>query len=336
MDRETRIQEIDKKEFYGGKTVISYSQYKKYSECPRAWQYRYRDKKRLPSDSIHTIFGKAIHETIQLYLDTMYMDTVKAANALELDLILKHKLKEEFLAAKKKFQKSEETDKQFPCTVEDMTEFYQDGLNILKEFKKHRSDYFNTRTTELISIEEPIIKEVKSGVHFAAFLDVIIRNKNTGKYTIIDIKTSTKGWNKWKKKDKVLVNQVVAYKNFYAEKLGVDPDQIKVMYLIVKRKLYEDLDWPQKRLQEYSPANGSITQNKIDQEIKDFVNEAFDENGNYVKRDLEIKPEKYKCAFCEYSVQFGDIPICDQGGNRWSKDDYSENMQPYLDFNGGE
>jgi len=44
---------------------ISWSQVQIYNQCPFKWKLNYIDKIRPVSDSIYTIYGKALHEGLQ-------------------------------------------------------------------------------------------------------------------------------------------------------------------------------------------------------------------------------------------------------------------------------
>ena len=63
---------------------ISYSQMQIFRQCPHRWKLQYKDKIKRFTSSIHTVFGTAIHEVLQHYLDVMF-DT-SAVNADKLDL----------------------------------------------------------------------------------------------------------------------------------------------------------------------------------------------------------------------------------------------------------
>ena len=54
---------------------------------------------------------------------------------------------------------------------------------------------------ELVGIEVPIFMNVQEGVQLKSFLDVVIRNKVSGRITIIDLKTSTRSWTDFHKKN---------------------------------------------------------------------------------------------------------------------------------------
>jgi hypothetical protein len=45
--------------------------------CPRKWKLTYIDGLEAPSDSIDTIYGTAMHETIQAFLTEYYAITSK-------------------------------------------------------------------------------------------------------------------------------------------------------------------------------------------------------------------------------------------------------------------
>ena len=108
---------------------ISYSQLSMFSECPKRWKLNYIDKLRIFESGIHLIFGTAMHEVLQKYLEVMYYDTVKNADKLDLDKMLRDNLIQEF-------KKAEEQDGKPPATKEQINEFFEDGVEILKFFKK--------------------------------------------------------------------------------------------------------------------------------------------------------------------------------------------------------
>ena len=67
---------------------VSFSQYSQYYQCPYRWKLNYIDDHKTFTDTIHTIFGRSIHITLQTYLKVMYNKTAKEANELPLGDIL--------------------------------------------------------------------------------------------------------------------------------------------------------------------------------------------------------------------------------------------------------
>ena len=281
---------------------ISYSQLSMFNECPLRWKLNYVDDLRISESNIHLIFGTAMHEVLQEYLENMYYSSIKNADVLNLEEMLRDKLIEQFKIA-------EESDGKAPCTKEELQEFFQDGVNILDFFRKKRSDYFQKRQYELIGCEVPIEVDLENNVKIVGYLDVVLKHIPTDTITIIDIKTSTRGWNKWQKADKNKTQQLLLYKNFYSKQYNHPMDKIDVEYFIVKRKLWENTDFPQKRVQKFVPANGKPSINKVINGLNLFLQNSFDENGKYKTDKIFANPSKKACRFCE----FNQTEYCNQG-----------------------
>ena len=113
---------------------ISYSQVSMYNDCPLRWKLNYVDKLRISESNIHLLFGTAMHEVIQTWLEVMYHDSIKNANKLNLEQRLHDKMYERFKIDKETYGKN-------PCTLEEMKEFFNDGVEILDFVKKRRADY---------------------------------------------------------------------------------------------------------------------------------------------------------------------------------------------------
>jgi len=287
------------------KNKISYSQYSLWSQCPHRWKVIYIDKKRIDEPGIELIFGSAIHHTLQAYLTALYSNGVKFADSMELKDILREYMGNEYRKLKEIYGESLDN----KITKNDMLKFYYDGIKILDGFLKHRRDYFNYRDEELIGVEVPIEYSLRENLNFVAYLDVVLRNKVTGKIRIVDFKTSRRGW-KYQKNDENKTSQLVIYKSFYSEKFKVDLKDIDVEFIILKRELYEDSPYPQKRIQRFVPASGKPTVNKTMQNFNRFLNTCFDSVGNCVSGIVYPKiATENNCRYCE----FNQVPeLCDK------------------------
>ena len=272
-----------------------------YSDCPLRWKLNYVDDLKISESNIHLIFGTAMHEVLQSYLEIMYYDTVKNANLLPLEEMLRDKLIEQFKLA-------EERDGKPPCTKKDIGEFFQDGCDILDFFKKRRGEYFSKKGYKLIGCEVPIEVDMKNNIKMVGYIDIVILDEISNTIKIYDIKTSTRGWNKWMKKDENKTQQLLLYKQFYSKQYNHPIDKIEVEYFIVKRKLWENLDFPQKRVQKFVPASGKPSMNKVNSRLLKFVNEAFTEDGEK-KDDMIATPSKKACKWCE----FNQTEYCTEG-----------------------
>jgi len=272
---------------------VSYSQYGMYSTCQQQYKLKYVDKLGESSANIHTIFGSAMHETIQHFLDVMYNVTKKQALTLNLEGMLYDSLVEHFTNEKEKMEG------RFPCTKQELDEFFEDGKLILEYFTKKLDKLYSKSGFELVAIEQMLNAEVKPGVNFVGFIDVLLKDKTTQEYIIIDLKTSTRGWNKYQKNDKVKTSQMLLYKKFYSEKYDIPLDKIKVEYQILKRKLWEGADFPVPRISKFVPANGKPSVNRAWDGFLGFVNNVFGENGEIIQTDFPTNKGKH-CDWCEF------------------------------------
>ena len=273
---------------------ISYSQLSMYGDCPLRWKLNYIDRLSIFESNIHLLFGTAMHEVLQKYLEVMYNDSVKNADKLNLEQRLHDKMIEQFKLAREKEGKD-------PCTVEQIREFFQDGCDILDFFKKRRGEYFSKRGYKLIGCEVPIDVDLKKNIKMVGYLDIVILDEITNTLKIYDIKTSTMGWNKWAKKDENKTQQLLLYKQFYSKQYNHPIENIEVEYFIVKRKLYENLDFPQKRVQKFSPASGTVSMNKVAKRLDLFLELAFDSEGQRTSDDIIATPSKKACKWCEFN-----------------------------------
>ena len=258
------------------------------------------------NQSIHTIFGTAFHETLQHYLTVMFEQSVTKANQIDLNQYLADQMHSLYKEAVEKMGEH------FSNKVE-MNEFYSDGIAILDWFKKKRGAYFSAKNEELLGIEIPIyhpVNEYNKNVMMLGYLDVVVRDKRDGKITIIDIKTSTMGWNKYQKADKIKTSQLVLYKKYFAEQYGFDVEKIDIKYMIVKRKLIEGAMFPQKRITEFMPASGKPTRNKLARSIESFVELNFNADGTYRDKQFTAVAGKNNknCKYCEFKDQYELCP----------------------------
>jgi hypothetical protein len=277
--------------------AVSYSQYSIYSQCNYQWYLTYIKKESSFKPSIYLVYGTAMHETIQTYLQTMYDQSIKVADEIDLS-----KLLEERLVANYKESISENNNEHF-STKEELKEFLSDGQITLDWFKKNRGKYFSKKNTELVGIEIPILQPVLEdipNVLMNGSIDFIIYDKILKKYTIYDIKTSTKGWTDYEKKDQTKINQILLYKRFYSKVMNVSEESIDVMFFIVKRKVFNHPDFPTYRIQEFVPSNGKRKVQEAINDFSNFIRECFTPEAKYNTERLYAKNIN-SCKFCPYN-----------------------------------
>ena len=272
---------------------ISYSQFAKWDKCPYTWKLDYVDKQTTFYGNIYTLFGTALHETIQAYLVCYYERTIKEADNLPLKDILQYRMEENYKISK------EQHGDDFEVTLEEMKEFFQDGNNIIDEFLKRKNSYFPKKNTEMLGIEVGLNYNLPNNLNFVGYMDVVLHNKVTGRVKIIDIKTATMGWNKYMKADKNKTNNLLLYKQFFSKEREIPIDKIDIEYLILKRKLYENIAYPQKRIQVFSPASGKPSINRVITRLQEFMEECYDEDGNIIDNDYQKCEKHKKCRLCK-------------------------------------
>jgi len=304
------IQQTPKREVnYAFQKNISYSQYSMWKKCPKQWALQYRDGHKIYTPSVHTVFGKALHEAFQHYIQVMYDKSGAAADREDILEILKDKIREHYQDEYKK------NNNQHFSNPGELSEFYQDGVEILNYLKKNRGKYFSKRGWHLVGIETPITMPPISSnpnVLFIGYLDIVMYNDRVNKFKIIDIKTSTNGWKlDYVKKDEDKQFQLILYKKFFSEQFGVDEKDIDIEFFITRRKVYEGGDYPQKRFQMYSPPSGKIKIGRATQAINEFINECFNEN-KYNKKEMLPNPSKWNCTFCAFKE---NTNLCGLGSN---------------------
>jgi hypothetical protein len=282
---------------------VSYSQLSMWTQCPHKWKLNYIDELGVFTDNIFTLFGTSVHETIQAYLVCYYERTIKEADSLPMYDILQYRMETNYKRA------VENSTEELDITLEDMKSFFMDGCNIIDEFIKHKSGHFPKKNTSLVGIEIGLNEKLENNINFRGYMDVVIHNKTTGRIKIIDIKTSTMGWNKYMKADKNKTNQLLLYKYFFSREKKIPIDKIDIEYLILKRKLYENFDYPQKRLQAFSPASGKPSINRVINNLNEFLSDGFDGEGNYINKNYRKIVSQKNCKWCE----FKDLPQhCDR------------------------
>jgi len=278
---------------------VSFSQYGMWSSCPQQYKLNYIDKLGESSSNIHTIFGSAMHETIQHYLSVMYGVSKKQADEINVDKLLLERMRENYKGEVEKM--SEGT----PCSQEELEEFFGDGRRILEWFMKHIGKFYSKSGYELVGIEIPLNKEIKKGVHFIGFIDIVLRDVAENTIVIIDLKTSTMGWNQYQKADKLKNSQILLYKKYYSELFNIPLTKIRVEFQIMRRKLPEDSPYPVPRISKHIPPNGAPSVNKVYDEFMQFIDTVFDDEGNYRDIDFPKVPgnAKKNCKWCEFSVR---------------------------------
>lgn len=277
------------------KKKVSFSQYSMYMKCPYSWKLNYLEGMRKTELNMSIFFGTAMHHAIQTFLETLYTKGVAEAGELDVFQLFKDKLAAELEKEKENYTPKEE----------EVTEFINDGENIIRTVLStaNRMKYFPSKKYEFIGVEVPLDMDILNNVSFIAFIDLVLKDKETGKYKIYDFKTSAVGWNNYMKEDEAKYSQILLYKAFYSKKFNVALEDIEVEFFILKRKLYENVGFPQSRIQTFVPLHNQKSISEALGGFINFVQECFTSNGEF---NMEAKypkiPGKAKknCKYCAH------------------------------------
>ena len=275
-----------------------------FNTCQMQYKLAYVDNLRQTSGNIHTVFGTSLHEVIQGFLSTMYGSNTKEALSMPLEETLRDRLRENFKSENEKLTEG------YVCTKDELVEFYEDGIAILKWFRRHFEKLYSRSSEDLIGIELELAKPIRDNLSFIGFIDVAVRDNYATRIKLIDIKTSTRGWSDYQKKDKVKNAQLVLYKHMYSELFDTALDSIDVEYHITRRKIPDYTPYPIPRFTRHVPSNGKISVNNAKQSFDAFIDHVFDDVGNY-KTDARYLKNPFKNGFnCKY-CEFMKRGICD-------------------------
>ena len=172
-------------------TKISYSAYSLYKNCGH--RYYLENIIEAPDfvPSIYAYFGDAMHDSLRKGIEHSLNEEERINN---------------FVYVFKKLVMDNLQD--YPDFVK-LKEFTEQGIEILKIMPTERL----SEKYVFIGAEELIVEPMHGNYSFVGFIDLILKNKLTGKYVIIDWKTSTFPWDvEQKKSDKTFMSQMMFYK----------------------------------------------------------------------------------------------------------------------------
>ena len=301
ITHKTKLHEVN----YAIDKTVSYSQYATWRTCNYQWYLAYAQNNQVYSQNIYTVFGTAIHNTLQYYIDKVFNVSNKKANEIDLNDYFKTQFTEEYKRGLKVNK-----DQQY-SNPDEMREFYEDGCLIIDAFKKDKIKWFGVRGWKLIGCEVPIVYPVHEhqNLYMKGFIDLVVYDETYDKYYIYDIKTSYKGWGDKEKKNQTKMQQILLYKKYFSELYGVDLDKIEVEFIVVKRKIWENADFNIPRVQGVKPAAGKIKMKQAEQDFQQFLNECFTNDGGFIfDKEYPMNISKESCTWCPFNGN-----LCNKG-----------------------
>ena len=260
-----------------GKIHISFSEFSKFEECGHRHLIEKYLKLVQDETSIHLIFGNAIHKAIEI--------GIKELSLVEDRVLI---FREEF------YREMHNNLSEHPDMIY-FKEFMEQGENIIR----YVSTEAIIKKYEIIGVEYVLYEPLYGNYYFKGFIDLIVRDRITGRYVIIDWKTSGEAWdvNK-KKKNEIFLAQMRLYKFFFARKNGIPLDQIDCRYVVLNRlknKKYSSLGFG-----ELQPVEIYSSEQDIEESILKVANaiKTIHIDNKFLKAKLNDK--KGNCFFCPF------------------------------------
>lgn len=275
---------------------ISFSQYSTYKQCQHKWYLSYILK--LPGDvSEELIFGSCLHTVIEEMLgNPLFQKMYKTDATTTVRNIFKSALKEELLKVKDivfltKFKNGSLGNIFVAQAVKVL-----DALHFFKLFHEWEIVEIEKKLDGVTVAENDTVKILFKGV-----IDLVLKNKVTNEYLILDWKSSGKPWDINKKlNDKDFIAQLYLYKHFYSTIYNIPFDLIHTAFYNLPRMS------PMK--QEFFPID--ITAEATEIFLKEFSEVCFKmvEHKKTQKDFIKVKMVTTK-NYC-YRCKFNTIELC--------------------------
>jgi len=279
---------------YVDKIHISFSEFSLFKQCGHRHLVEKHLKLTESQMTVHLFFGNAIHAALE--------ESIKKAIGL-----------------KKRIDFFKET------FAKDMLDYMKDEPGFrqeLKEFLKQGEDLLNMLSIEnifkkykIVSVEEPIMEHVYGEFYFKGFIDLVVQDRETGRYVIIDWKTSGQKWNlKKKMEDDIFLCQMRFYKYFWAKKNNYPLDEIDCEYIVLNR--LKNKKKPESGCGEIQNVEVNSTKEEIYESLEMLADsmESIHINRKFPKIKHTPKKEFLGCMFCK--LKGGNHPLCNNDKNQ--------------------
>jgi len=198
--------------------TVSYSQLRNWLKCPH-YHYRVSVTKEIPyPTNKYTVLGTSVHNTCEQILENNIKNK-RLIRQLLLDNTIVEKLE------------NPEVDR---SEVDQLLRPYFNILPDIPSFLERNHPDFSLHSTEYkidVGLNSYYSVNWNNDYRFVGYVDLILKN-NKGEYLLVDWKTSTKGWNKWKRKDDKYTYQLPLYSYFFAKNLQIPLEKVRNAFII--------------------------------------------------------------------------------------------------------
>ena len=193
---------------------ISYSELKDWKFCPFYHKLTRVDKIDGFKGNEYTAFGTAMHSVCEKKL-------------------LKEEVNEEFFIEELRKNISE-LDEDIEINKKLVLDMMGQGKKIIPEIQDALDEYFEEY--EVLAVEMPLYEPIENeeGYQFKGYIDAVVTTPD-GKVHIFDWKTCSWGWDMKKRSDPIIAYQLTLYKNYFCQKMNIDPKNVETHFALLKR-----------------------------------------------------------------------------------------------------
>jgi|TARA_R110000803_G_scaffold39201_10_gene84527 hypothetical protein len=193
---------------------ISYSELKDWKFCPFYHKLTRVDKIDGFKGNEYTAFGTAMHSVCEKKL-------------------LKEEVNEEFFIEELRKNISE-LDEDIEINKKLVLDMMGQGKKIIPEIQDALDEYFEEY--EVLAVEMPLYEPIENeeGYQFKGYIDAVVTTPD-GKVHIFDWKTCSWGWDMKKRNDPIIAYQLTLYKNYFCQKMNIDPKDVETHFALLKR-----------------------------------------------------------------------------------------------------
>lgn len=284
---------ITLKDKYADKIHISFSEFNLFNQCGHRHLVEKHLKLSEPSMTVHLFFGNAMHAALE--------KSLKDSTGLNRRIDF---FKRTFTKDMLDYMSDE------PGFRQELKEFLEQGENLLNALSVE--DFI--KKYKIVSVEEQIFEHVYGEFYFKGFIDLVVQNRETGRYIIVDWKTSGQKWNiKKKMGDSSFLCQMRFYKYFWARKNKIALDDIDCEYIVLNR--LKNKKKPESGCGGIQNVEVNSTKEEIFESLESLARtvESIHINKSFPKVK-NTGNEFLGCMFCQFKG--GKHPMCNSNNNQ--------------------
>lgn len=296
------------------KNMVSPSMFERFTECPKQWELRYKEKLYEPEDNENTIYGDSIHRLVENYMESNSKEEYQDEERLE--EIVSDAVVESAKDVKDRWDGDASENREIPYTPQVIQEMIEDATRSFGQFIEFEKKFF-TNGLDLISVEEEFKGPIFHNLEFRGKVDLILYNKETEEFYVIDIKSSDQSWENADINFRAKKVQLLSYKFYFSKNVEVPLENIKTAFVVLNREGDANGEYNYVESVPIDSSNEKISW--MLNQWRDFLKAVTSKKGYYLDQSYKKKPSEKYCKRCPYSTEFNGTKTCDQGGKRFNE-----------------